>query len=108
MEFMDSVGFETHGFTTTGQPMHTSRCALQTVLEIRMLIGVRKPHAAADEDNIPNPCWTQGIAKEVEIPQANGEKNLVLTVGRFDSCKRALELVLTNDACRFSRCIFVC
>ena len=60
----------------------------------------------ADDDNIPgipNPCLAQGTTKEVEIPQANGEKTLVLMagedIGGFGACNRVLEFVMAKDAC---------
>ena len=98
-------------YSYLGYGLKSARGSVHRLVEF-MMVSVSKPHAVANEDNVPNPCWTQGIAKEAEILQVNGEKNLVLTagkdIGHFDSCKRVLELVMAKDACRFSRCIFVC
>ena len=86
-----------------GYGLKSARGSVHRLVEF--MDSVRKPHADVDEESIPripNPCLAQGTTKEVEIPQANGEKNLVLMagedIGSFDACKRVLELVMAKDA----------
>ncbi|KAL4073325.1 nucleoside phosphatase family-domain-containing protein [Scleroderma yunnanense] len=95
-----------------GYGLKSARGSVHRLVEF--MDSVRKPYTNTDEENIPrisNPCLAQETTKEVEIPQADGEKRTVLMagedIGSFEACKRVLELVMAKDAvCELKPCSF--